>query len=112
GAASRSSRLMRAVADEEVEEDGSEQDRALERVRPVRIPLRVDDTELHHPEHRGAEERSDDRAGAAGEQATADNGTDDEDELEPDSLLRLHRAQLERLDDPHQRSGARGQHEE
>src|SRR5207253_10033383 len=96
-------RLLCAVADVEVEEDGCEEDRALERVRPVAVPLRVDDAELHHSEHRCAEQRADHRAESAGEQATADDGTDDEDELETDPFLRLHRTELERLDHSHQR---------
>ena len=55
---------------------------------------------------------ADHRPVAAGQEAAADDGADDEDELEPDALLRLHRAELERLDDPQQRRGRRRHHEE
>src|SRR5581483_9130092 len=106
-----SARALRAVPYEEVEEHGCEQDRALERVGPVAVPLRVDDSELHHPEHRGTEERADHRAVAARQEAAADDRADDEDELEANALLRLHRAQLERLDDAHQRGNAGRGHE-
>src|SRR5689334_19963062 len=93
-----SSRSLCTVADAEVEEHGGEEDRALERIGPVAVPLRVDDAELHHAEHRRTEERPDHRAEAAGEETPADDRADDEDELEADALLRLHRAELERLD--------------
>ena len=53
-----------------------------------------------------------DGAGAAGQQAAADDGADDEDELEPDALLGLHRTQLERRDDPDQRGRHRRHHEQ
>src|SRR5207249_7848653 len=52
------------------------------------------------------------RAEAAGEQTAADDRADDEDELESDALLRLHRTELERLDDAHQRGNPGGHHEE
>src|SRR5437867_7228568 len=96
-----SSRLLRAAAEHRVEDDCEEEDRALEGERPVAVPLRVDDPELDHAEHRGAEAGADHGAVAAGEEAAADDRADDEDELEPDPLLRLHRPELDRLDDPH-----------
>src|SRR6478752_9252483 len=107
-----SSRSLGSAADPRVQKDGSEQDPTLERERPVAVPLRIDDSQLHHAEHGGAEEGADHGTEAAGEQAAADDGADDEDELQADPFSRLHRAELERFDDPHQRSGSRGHHEQ
>src|SRR5206468_7555623 len=81
-----SPRFLRAAADERVEHHRGEQDAALEGEGPVAVPLGVDDSELDHPEHGGAEERTDDGAEAAGEQTPADDGADDEDELEADAF--------------------------
>ena len=106
-----SSRSLALLRIHGVQQHGREQDPALECVRPVAVPLRVDDPELNHAEHRGPEERADDGTEAAGQQATADDGADDEDELEADAFSRLHRAQLERLDDAHERGCRRRQHE-
>ena len=54
----------------------------------------------------------DDRAVAAGQQAAADDGRDDEDELAPDALVGLDPAQADGRDDAEQRGGGRGHHEE
>src|SRR6267378_7476266 len=93
-----SSRFLRATADDRVQHYRREENRALKRVGPVAVPLCIDDPDLHHAEHRRAEEGADHRAEASREQAAADDRADDEDELEPDPLLRLHRAKLECLD--------------
>src|SRR4029453_19137723 len=68
-------------------------------------------TERAHPEHPAPKKSAAPGAVAARQQTAADDGADDEDELEPDALPRLHRAQLERLDDPHQ-GGSTGSHHE
>src|SRR6266568_5079016 len=107
-----SSRFLSSASDQGVEQHRGEQNPALECEGPVAVPLCIDDSELDHPEHRGAEERADYRAEAAGEQTAADYGTDDEDELQPDAFGSLHRTQLQGLDDPHQRGGAGRHHEE
>src|SRR5215475_11659049 len=72
-----SSRSLRPVADDGVQEHRDEEDHADEGKRPVRVPLRIDHAELNHPEDACAEERADDRAVAAGQQAAADDGADD-----------------------------------
>src|SRR5205814_9461442 len=80
-----SSRSLSAAADQRVEHHRGEEDRALERVGPVAVPLRIDDAELDHPEHGGAEERADHRAQAAGQQTAADDGAVEDEEYEPDT---------------------------
>src|SRR6266481_7901441 len=106
-----SSRSLSSAPDPSVQEHRCEQDPALEGEGPVAVPLRVDDPELHHPEHGRAEERADHRTKTPCQEAATYDRTDDEDELQADALSRLHRAQLERLDDAHER-GRRGRHHE
>src|SRR5690554_3930184 len=72
-----SARLRSALAHEVVEDDGDQQHDAKEYPEPVSIDACEKYALLNHAEYERSEHRSDCRAIATGEQAAADDGSDD-----------------------------------
>ncbi len=77
-------------ADPEIGHGGPQQHHAEEGLQPVRVPAGVDDALVDHAVDEGADSGADRGAVAAGQQAAADHGRDDVDELVADTLTGLH----------------------
>src|SRR5437764_12410253 len=89
-----------SAIDQGVDGDSQEEDGAEEREVPGAVPAGVDHALEGHADDAGAKRGANGRAIAAGEEASADDGGDDVEELVADPLLGHGRTGLRERDDP------------